>query len=107
MLLLSVLSTPLETLLQSMGSFCGQTRMRRDISPASRMFHGIAIRGCDTHTDYLIDSATTVWMGAIAVIALIAGYLFKKHPIEAPEVEDVVAAEIRRQRERGQISAQP
>lgn len=46
-------------------------------------------------------------MGAICVIALIAGYLFKKNPIEAPEVEDIVAAEIQRQRERGQISTEP
>lgn len=44
-------------------------------------------------------------MGGICIIALAAGYLFKKHPIEAPEPEDVLAAEIRRQRERGQISA--
>ncbi|KAJ5698769.1 hypothetical protein N7462_000774 [Penicillium macrosclerotiorum] len=50
-------------------------------------------------------SATTVWMGAICIIAIIAGYLFKTHPIEAPEPEEVVAAEIRRQRERGQIPA--
>lgn len=38
------------------------------------------------------------------MIALVAGHLFKKYPIEAPKPEDVVAAEIRRQRERGQIS---
>lgn len=44
-------------------------------------------------------------MGAICIIALIAGYLFKKYPIEAPEPEEVVAAEVRRQRERGQISS--
>ncbi|KAJ5602033.1 hypothetical protein N7510_011567 [Penicillium lagena] len=50
-------------------------------------------------------SATTIWMGGICIIALVAGYFFKKHPIEAPEPEDVIAAEIRRQRERGQIAA--
>jgi hypothetical protein len=44
-------------------------------------------------------------MGAIGVIALIAGYLFKKHPIEAPEQEEVLAAEIRRQRERNEVPA--
>jgi hypothetical protein len=43
-------------------------------------------------------------MGAICVIALLARYLFNKHPIEAPEAEEVIAAEISRQRERGQIS---
>lgn len=42
-------------------------------------------------------------MGAICVVSLVAGYLFKKYPIEAPEPEEVVAAEIRRQRERGQV----
>ncbi|CAI7602804.1 unnamed protein product [Penicillium manginii] len=48
-------------------------------------------------------SATTVWMGAICIVSLVAGYLFKKYPIEAPEPEEVVAAEIRRQRERGHV----
>lgn len=43
-------------------------------------------------------------MGAICIIALIARYYFNKHPIEAPEAEEVIAAEISRQRERGQIS---
>lgn len=42
-------------------------------------------------------------MGAIAVIALIAGYLFKKHPIEAPQPEEVLTAEVRRQRERNDL----
>lgn len=49
-------------------------------------------------------SATTIWMGAICIIALIERYYFNKHPIEAPEAEEVIAAEISRQRERCQIS---
>ncbi|KAK9357753.1 major facilitator superfamily domain-containing protein [Lipomyces starkeyi] len=46
-------------------------------------------------------SATTIWMGGICIIALIAGYLFKKDPLEAPDADEVVAAEIGRQRQRG------
>lgn len=42
-------------------------------------------------------------MGAIGVIALIAGYLFKKNPMQAPEPEEVLTAEIRRQRERNEV----
>lgn len=46
-------------------------------------------------------SATTSWMGAISIIALIGGYLFKKYPSEnAPDANEVLAAEIRRQQER-------
>ncbi|KAK9485812.1 hypothetical protein V1527DRAFT_451820 [Lipomyces starkeyi] len=45
-------------------------------------------------------TATTIWMGGIWIIALIAGYLFKKYPLEAPDADEVVAAEIGRQRQR-------
>ena len=48
----------------------------------------------------MLPSATTAWMGAIAIIAQVAGYLFRKYPIEAPDPDEVVAAEIRRQQER-------
>lgn len=44
-------------------------------------------------------------MGAIGVIALIAGYLFKRNPIEPPEPEEVLTAEIRRQRETNEVPA--
>jgi hypothetical protein len=45
-----------------------------------------------TQCNYCLD-------GRNLCLALIAGHLFKKHPIEAPEPEEIVAAEIRRQRE--------
>ena len=40
-------------------------------------------------------------MGSLCVIGAVAGWLFKKHPIVAPDPDDVIAAEIRLQRERG------
>ncbi|KAK9375589.1 major facilitator superfamily domain-containing protein [Lipomyces chichibuensis] len=46
-------------------------------------------------------SATTIWMGCICIVAVIAGYLFKKNPLEIPDADEVVAAEIGRQRQRG------
>jgi hypothetical protein len=45
-------------------------------------------------------------MGAIGIIAPVAGYLFRNNPIEAPEPEEVLTAEIRRQRERNEIPAE-
>lgn len=40
-------------------------------------------------------------MGAISILGLVAGWLFKKYPIEAPDVEEVVNAEIQMQRDKG------
>lgn len=40
-------------------------------------------------------------MGAISILGLVAGWLFKKYPIEAPDVDEVVNAEIELQRDKG------
>jgi hypothetical protein len=40
-------------------------------------------------------------MGALCIIGAVAGWLFKTYPIVAPDPDEVVAAEIRLQRERG------
>jgi hypothetical protein len=37
-------------------------------------------------------------MGSICIIAQVAGFYFKKHPIEVADEEEVVAAEILRER---------
>ena len=40
-------------------------------------------------------------MGSLCVIAAVAGWLFKRYPTVTPDPDEVVAAEIRMQRERG------
>jgi len=46
---------------------------------------------------------TTVWMALIGVIAPVLAWLVKKYPIEAPDPDAVVAAEIQKQREKGHV----
>jgi len=48
-------------------------------------------------------AVTTVWMALIGVIAPVLAWLVKKYPIEAPDPDAVVAAEIQKQREKGHV----
>lgn len=46
-------------------------------------------------------SATTCFLVLVAITAFTAGWLFKKYPIESRNMDEVVAAEIAKQREQG------
>jgi hypothetical protein len=75
--------------------------MLLDTFPASGKFLWKSLYCLESSADTLYNSATTVWMGSLCVLGAVAGWLFKKYPVAAPDPDEVVAAEIQMQRERG------